>query len=492
MRSKANYGIFASVLSIFFILISIPSISALEENGVIEMPFTNNPPSIDGKWTTKSEWNDATIVNLNKDQHEVFLLVKHDRDFIYFMFDAITDQIKYEEGKESAHETYLMFDTNNDGGNTRQTDDFRFFFGEYFRSNGEPYNEYKFLNKLSVGDPGGDDEHTGRHINTPRNFQYEFSFSSLNSQFEAGRDHYIHEYRIPIAFLHESDVYGFAAGYRLGTITDEADNLIFITWPPTLQKSSIPNQFGNLVSPENKITIPPIPVLSVSVKELSFGNVGVSEKSFPKSVTISNKGTGLLKVNTIRGSPEFTISNIKTPLELQPGQSASFDAIFAPIYIGDKSGKITITSNDLTSPTLTISVDGQGAEKGSTLTGGGGCLIATATFGSELAPQVQQLRELRDNTILETKSGTNFMTSFNEFYYSFSPVIADLERENPAFKELVKITITPMLSTLSILNYVDINSESEMLGYGIGIIMLNIGMYFGIPAVAIIGLRKTR
>ncbi|MEK0352828.1 MAG: CFI-box-CTERM domain-containing protein, partial [Nitrosopumilus sp.] len=44
-------------------------------------------------------------------------------------------------------------------------------------------------------------------------------------------------------------------------------------------------------------------------------------------------------------------------------------------------------------------------------TEGGGCLIATATFGSELAPQVQQLRELRDNTILSTESGTAFMTT---------------------------------------------------------------------------------
>jgi len=50
----------------------------------------------------------------------------------------------------------------------------------------------------------------------------------------------------------------------------------------------------------------------------------------------------------------------------------------------------------------------------------GGCLIATATFGSELAPQVQQLRELRDNTILQTESGVSFMTGFNQFYYSFS------------------------------------------------------------------------
>ncbi len=58
---------------------------------------------------------------------------------------------------------------------------------------------------------------------------------------------------------------------------------------------------------------------------------------------------------------------------------------------------------------------------------GGGCLIATATFGSEMAPQVQQLRELRDNTILSTESGTAFMTGLNQFYYSFSPAIADLE-----------------------------------------------------------------
>ena len=64
---------------------------------------------------------------------------------------------------------------------------------------------------------------------------------------------------------------------------------------------------------------------------------------------------------------------------------------------------------------------------------GGGCLIATATFGSELAPQVQQLRELRDNTILSTESGTVFMSGFNQFYYSFSPVIADMERDNPLF-----------------------------------------------------------
>jgi hypothetical protein len=121
---------------------------------------------------------------------------------------------------------------------------------------------------------------------------------------------------------------------------------------------------------------------------------------------------------------------------------------------------------------------------------GGGCLIATATYGSEMASEVQQLRELRDNTLLNTESGTSFMGMFNDVYYSFSPVIADMQRENPVFKEVVKVAITPMISSLSLLNYVDMNSESEVLGYGISLILLNLGMYLGIPAVVIVGIRK--
>ena len=119
---------------------------------------------------------------------------------------------------------------------------------------------------------------------------------------------------------------------------------------------------------------------------------------------------------------------------------------------------------------------------------GGGCLIATATYGSEMAPQVQQLRELRDNQLLNTESGTAFMGTFNDIYYSFSPIIADYERENPYFKEAVKITITPMISTLSLME--NANSESEVLSIGISVIMLNIGMYLGVPAIVIVGIRK--
>jgi hypothetical protein len=80
------------------------------------------------------------------------------------------------------------------------------------------------------------------------------------------------------------------------------------------------------------------------------------------------------------------------------------------------------------------------------------------------------------------------MSTFNDIYYSFSPVIADYERENPMFKEAVKIAITPMLSSLSLMD--GANSESEVLGIGLSVIALNIGMYLAVPAVLIVGIRK--
>jgi hypothetical protein len=122
---------------------------------------------------------------------------------------------------------------------------------------------------------------------------------------------------------------------------------------------------------------------------------------------------------------------------------------------------------------------------------GGGCLIATATYGSELAPQVQMLREIRDNQLMNTESGSAFMTTFNEAYYSFSPYIADMERESPVFKEIVKAGLTPMISTLSIMESAE--TESEVLGLGLSVIALNLGMYVGLPAfgiVKVIQLRK--
>ncbi len=65
-----------------------------------------------------------------------------------------------------------------------------------------------------------------------------------------------------------------------------------------------------------------------------------------------------------------------------------------------------------------------------------------------------------------------------------------MKERTSSSKKTVKITLTPLLASLALLQYADIDSESEMLGYGIGIILLNIGMYFVAPAVLITKIRS--
>ncbi len=168
-----------------------------------------------------------------------------------------------------------------------------------------------------------------------------------------------------------------------------------------------------------------------------------------------------------------------------------FDSSSITVSIEEKTPFLDMDSEDDTKITLKTTQESSQVEKSDDDSeNGGGCLIATATYGSELAPQVQQLRELRDTKLLQTESGSAFMESFNDFYYSFSPGIADYERENPVLREAVKLAITPMISSLSILNYVDMETDAEVLGYGISLILLNVGMYFGVPAIVLVVVRK--
>ena len=227
----------------------------------------------------------------------------------------------------------------------------------------------------------------------------------------------------------------------------------------------------------------------VTVVELSADGSGAEFLLFPKTayigpgqlifvditVTIPPENTNNVELNPIISAIEYDQSESSTLLNIQMEKTLS-------IIISSQNEAKSELKNELNT---TESTDETKIEPKS-----GGCLIATATFGSELAPQVQFLREIRDNAVLSTASGTSFMTTFNSFYYSFSPAVADLERQNLMFKETVKVAITPLLLSLSLLQYVDIDSESEMLGYGISIILLNIGMYFVAPAFIIIMLKK--
>ena len=119
---------------------------------------------------------------------------------------------------------------------------------------------------------------------------------------------------------------------------------------------------------------------------------------------------------------------------------------------------------------------------------GGGCLIATAVFGSELASHVQHLREIRDEQLMTTDIGRSFMSTFNQVYYTFSPGVADMERQSPVLRGLVGATIQPMLLSLNLMEYAD--SEEGVLAYGVTVIIINLAMYVAGPALGLLWLSR--
>ncbi|MDG7050111.1 MAG: copper-binding protein [Nitrososphaerota archaeon] len=244
--------------------------------------------------------------------------------------------------------------------------------------------------------------------------------------------------------------------------------------PTYAESQQLPTDKGTLLV--NIATEPAKPSPDEQVKlKIDFVNPQTNQiqEHIDYIVTVTN---GEIRVFGPIPLTHTSIGSVTIPIEFASGENkVSIDVegiLFKPIPSETVTFTVMVETPQATSDTKS------------------GCLIATAAFGTELAPQVQTLREIRDNTLFGTGSGTAFMAGFNEFYYTFSPAVADLQRQNPIFKEAIRVTITPMLSTLSILSYVDINSESEMLGYGIGVILLNVGMYFVVPVIIMVKIKN--
>jgi len=244
------------------------------------------------------------------------------------------------------------------------------------------------------------------------------------------------------------------------------------------------------------------PYISLTVKDAKGKTIDdlIAEKNQILDQAVYQKQLEILSQQKIKSNVyqteaigSFTVDNVSLKIKFIEAMILSNDKSYTFSYsntvenFNDEIQKFneSLNSFEILSQNSNII---KSTEKNSSEEEGGGCLIATATYGSELAPQVQQLRELRNNQLLQTESGTAFMGTFNDIYYSFSPIIADYERENPYFKEAVKLAITPMISSLSLMENAE--SESEVLSIGISVIVLNLGMYLGAPAIVIISIRK--
>ncbi len=77
------------------------------------------------------------------------------------------------------------------------------------------------------------------------------------------------------------------------------------------------------------------------------------------------------------------------------------------------------------------------------------------------------------------------MTGFNQFYYSFSPAVADLEREHAVFGDVVRTAITPGVYALNIMVLADPGSEFSVIAFGLLSIAAVAGIYVVAPLLVV-------
>ena len=121
------------------------------------------------------------------------------------------------------------------------------------------------------------------------------------------------------------------------------------------------------------------------------------------------------------------------------------------------------------------------------------CVIATAAYGSEMAPEVVYMRYVRDNLIGSTPTGKTLRDAFNAFYYSWSPPVAATIAQSSDLQALFRILLLPIVAIVHATAWVFTTfgntNFASVIAFGVAAVLC-VGTYIALPVFAIRGAWK--
>ena len=106
------------------------------------------------------------------------------------------------------------------------------------------------------------------------------------------------------------------------------------------------------------LNITGFPEIGLDATAIAFNDTYVNDTSFV-SLEIFNVGSDDLEISSFDFDNEYFFID-ESELSIEPSESAEISFYFVPDSVGQFSGSLTINSNDITDPTVTVSLSGTG------------------------------------------------------------------------------------------------------------------------------------